>query len=64
MKKVEQIEGATSLMKYKEEFETVYSLIIAHNMLSMNDSAIVPIESAQIPFVNIRKVKTINVANN
>jgi len=64
MKKVEQTEGATSLMKYKEEFETVYSLIIAHNMLSMNDSAIVLIESAQIPFVNIRKVKTINVANN
>ena len=33
-------------------------------MLSMNDSAIVPIESAQIPFVNIHKVKTINVVNN
>ena len=64
MKKVEQTEGATSLMKYKEEFETVYSLIIAHNMLSMNDSAIAPIESTQIPSVNIRKVKTINVVNN
>lgn len=33
-------------------------------MLSMNDIAIVPIESAQIPSVNIRKVKTINVVNN
>ena len=51
-------------MKYKEEFETVYSLIIAHNMLSMNDSAIVPFKMAQIPSVNIRKVKTINVVNN
>ena len=64
MKKVEQTEGATSLMKYKEEFKTVYSLIIAHNMLSMNDSAIVPFKMAQIPSVNIRKVKTINVVNN
>ena len=27
MKKVEQTEGATSLMKYKEEFETVCSMV-------------------------------------
>ena len=30
MKKVEQTEGATSLMKYKEEFETVCSIIATH----------------------------------
>ena len=30
MKKVEQKEGATSLMKYKEEFETVCSIIATH----------------------------------
>ena len=30
MKKVEQAEGATSLMKYKEEFETVCSIIATH----------------------------------
>jgi len=30
MKKVEQTEGATSLMKYKEEFETVFSIIATH----------------------------------
>lgn len=30
MKKVEQTEGATSLMKYKEEFETVCSIISTH----------------------------------
>ena len=30
MKKIEQTEGATSLMKYKEEFETVCSIIATH----------------------------------
>lgn len=30
MKKVEQTEGATSLMKYKEEFETVCNIIATH----------------------------------
>lgn len=30
MKKVKQTEGATSLMKYKEEFETVCSIIATH----------------------------------
>ena len=30
MKKVERTEGATSLMKYKEEFETVCSIIATH----------------------------------
>ena len=30
MKKVEQTEGATSLMKYKEEFETICSIIATH----------------------------------
>ena len=30
MKEVEQTEGATSLMKYKEEFETVCSIIATH----------------------------------
>ncbi len=30
MKKVEQTEGATSLMKYKDEFETVCSIIATH----------------------------------
>jgi len=30
MKRVEQAEGATSLMKYKEEFETVCSIIATH----------------------------------
>ena len=30
MKKMEQTEGATSLMKYKEEFETVCSIIATH----------------------------------
>lgn len=30
MKKVEQTEGATSLMRYKEEFETVCSIIATH----------------------------------
>ena len=30
MKKVEQTEGTTSLMKYKEEFETVCSIIATH----------------------------------
>ena len=30
MKKVEQTEGATSLMKYKEEFEAACSIIATH----------------------------------
>ena len=35
MKRVEQTEGATNLMKYKEEFEIVYSLIVAHKKRAM-----------------------------
>ena len=33
MKKVEQTGGATSLMKYKEEFETVCSIIATHRTI-------------------------------
>lgn len=35
MKKIEQTEEVTNLMKYKDEFETVYNLIIAHKKRAM-----------------------------